>query len=166
VIPRLSATLIEPSVATVLARHELRLEDVFRTHPNDLAQRLGARAIPIEGKRRLAAAGNTLDEELNALTQWMRAIDTGLGRAADVSASKMRYQMNRLRRLAANYQLQTEASMRRHVESIYLNVFPGQHPQERIIGAAAFMARYGDSLIPQLVDQAAQECPGHKAIFL
>jgi len=43
---------------------------------------------------------------------------------------------------------------------------PDQHPQERIIGAVAFLARYGDSLVPQLIKEAAQECPGHKAIFL
>ena len=166
VIPRLSATLVEPAIATVLARHEVQLEDILHSHPDELAQRLGARAIPIEGKRKLASAGNALDEELTGLTQWMHQIDPGLGRSADVSASKMRYQMNRLRRLAANYQLQTEASLRRHIDALYLNLFPDQHPQERIIGAAAFLARYGDGFIPQLVEQAAQECPGHKAIFL
>ena len=166
VIPRLSATLVEPAVATVLARHELSIEDILHSHPDELAQRLGARAIPIEGKRKLASAGNALDEELTSLTQWMHQLDPGLGRSADVSASKMRYQMNRLRRLAANYQLQTEASLRRHIDALYLNLFPDQHPQERIIGAASFLARYGESLIPQLIDQAAQECPGHKAIFL
>ena len=166
VIPRLSATLIEPSVATILARHELALDDILAVHPDELAQRLGARSMPIEGKRKLASAGNALDEELTSLTQWMHALDPGLGRSADVSASKMRYQMNRLRRLAANYQLQTETSLRRHIDALYLNLFPDNHPQERIIGAAAFLARYGDSLVPQLIEQAAQECPGHKAIFL
>jgi bacillithiol synthase len=166
VIPRLSTTLIEPSVATILARHELSLDDILGSHPDDLAQRLGARSMPIEGKRKLAAAGNALDEELTTLTQWMRALDPGLGRSADVSASKMRYQMNRLRRLAANYQLQTEASLRRHIDALYLNLFPDQHPQERIIGAVAYLARYGDSLVPELIEQASQECPGHKAIFL
>jgi bacillithiol synthase len=133
VIPRLSATLVEPTVATVLARHEVSLEDVLSTHPDELAQRLGARAIPIEGKRKLASAGNALDEELTGLTQWMHQIDPSLGR---------------------------------HVDAIYLNLFPDQHPQERIIGAVAFLARYGDLLVPQLIEQAAQECPGHKAIFL
>ncbi len=166
VIPRLSATLIEPTVGTVLARHDLSLTDILASHPDELAQRLGARSMPIEGKRKLASAGNALDEELTSLTQWMHALDPGLGRSADVSASKMRYQMNRLRRLAANYQLQTETSLRRHVDALYLNLFPDNHPQERLIGAAAFLARYGDSLIPQLIEQAAQECPGHKAIFL
>jgi len=166
VIPRLSATLVEPAVETVLASHEISIDEILHSHPDQLAQRLGARAIPIEGKRKLAAAGNALDEELTSLTQWMHQLNPELGRSADVSASKMRYQMNRLRRLAANYQLQTETSLRRHVDALYLNLFPDQHPQERIIGAAAFLARYGDSLIPQLIDQAAQECPGHKAIFL
>jgi hypothetical protein len=49
---------------------------------------------------------------------------------------------------------------------MYLALFPDQHPQERIVGAAAFLARYPDSLIPQLVEYAAQECPGHRAIYL
>ncbi|HEY1810010.1 MAG TPA: bacillithiol biosynthesis cysteine-adding enzyme BshC [Acidobacteriaceae bacterium] len=166
VLPRLSATLIEPAIATVLAQHELSLEDILRTRPDDLAQRLGARAMPIEGKRKLAAAGNALDAELQDLTQWMAALDAGLGRSAEVAASKMRYQMNRLRRLAANHQLQIEGSLRRHVDALYLALFPDQHPQERVVGAAVYLARYGEGLIPQLIEHAAQECPGHRAIYL
>jgi bacillithiol synthase len=166
VLPRLSAALIEPAIATVLAQHELSLDDILHTRPDDLAQRLGARSMPIEGKRKLAAAGNALDAELQEVTQWMTALDAGLGRSAEVAASKMRYQMNRLRRLAANHQLQVEGSLRRHVDALYLALFPDQHPQERIVGAAAYLARYGESLIPQLIEHAAQECPGHRAIYL
>ena len=125
-----------------------------------------ARAIPIEGKRKLASAGNALDEELTALTAYMHSLDPGLGRSSDVSASKMRYQMNRLRRIAANFQLQREASLTRHAQALFLNIFPDQHPQERIVGAAWFLSRY-DTFIPEvLVEHAAQECPGHKALFL
>ena len=43
--------------------------------PEALAQRLGARAMPIEGKRKLAAVGNAMDEELTALTEYMTAMD-------------------------------------------------------------------------------------------
>jgi bacillithiol synthase len=96
----------------------------------------------------------------------MRALDAGLGRSADVAASKMRYQMNRLRRLAANFQLQKEASLGRHVDALYLSLCPDSHPQERAIGAAFFLSRYGESLIDLLVENAAQECPGHKAIYV
>ncbi len=166
VLPRLSATLIEPSIAKVLAQHELTLEDIFKNPPDELAHRLGARAIPIEGKRQLAATGNALDSELEALVAWTQTLDAGLGRSAEVAASKMRYQMNRLRRLTANYQLQHEGSIRRHVDTLFFNLFPDRHPQERTIGGIAYLSRYGSSLVDTLVEQATQECPGHKAIYL
>jgi bacillithiol synthase len=168
VLPRLSATLIEPAIAGLLARYEVSLPDVVeaaRKDPLELAQRLGARAISVVGKRKLAAAGSALDTELSALATYMHSLDPGLGRAADVSSSKMRYQMNRMRRLAANYELRRDESLNRDAGLIALNLFPGRHPQERVFGSAWFLARYDD--LPQLlVDQAGQQCPGHKAIWL
>ena len=166
VLPRLSATLIEPAVAELLAQHELSLTDVISQRPEELAVRLSARAMPVENKRKLAAAGTALDGELETLTAYMRSLDEGLGRSAEVAASKMRYQMNRLRRLSANYQLQRETSLRRHADALALALFPDQHLQERLIGAAWFLSRYGDGLASLLVEHAAQECPGHKAILL
>lgn len=166
VLPRLSATLVEPAIAKVMAQHEVRLEDLIRTSPDALTQRLGARAMPIEGKQKLAAAGNALDAELKTVTEWMARMDAELGKSADVAANKMRYQMNRLRRLAANYQLQKEASLRKHVDALYLNLWPNDHPQERVVGMAAFLAKQGLGLVDQMVELAGQECPGHKVAYL
>ena len=131
--PRFSATLIEPAIGELLRRHELTLERVFGTTEDSLAKLLAARAMPIEGKQRLAAAGNALDAELTALLEWMRGQDAGLGRSGETAASKMRYQMNRLRTLAANFQLQREASLGRHAEAISQALFPNGG----IAGAAA-----------------------------
>lgn len=165
VLPRLSATLIEPALAKILAQHEISLPDIIASQPDELAQLLGERSMPFEGKHKLAAAGNALNEELKSVTEWMERLDTELGKSAEVAASKMRYQMDRLRRLAANHQLQKEASIRKHVDALYLNLFPDNHPQERIIGAVAFLAKYGEQLIPELIELAAQDCPGHRAVF-
>ena len=169
VLPRLSATLIEPAIAGLLARHEVSLPDVIQSalkDPLELAQRLGARAISVTGKRKLAAAGQALDTELSALATYLHSLDPGLGRAADVSSSKMRYQMNRMRRLAANYELRREQTLGRDAGLIALNLFPDRHPQERVLGAAWFLSRYGEGLPELLVEQAGQQCPGHKAIWL
>ncbi|HEY0759206.1 MAG TPA: bacillithiol biosynthesis cysteine-adding enzyme BshC [Acidisarcina sp.] len=166
VSPRLSATLVEAPVAAAMARFGVTLPDFFRLSPDELAQRVGARSIPVEGKQMMARAGNALDEELTALTGWMQALDADLGRSAAVSASKMRYQMNRLRRLAANFQLQRDASLRRHVDALYLALYPDRHPQERVLGGAWFLARYGPGLPLLLVEHASQQCPGHKLIYL
>ena len=165
ILPRLSATLLEPAIATVMANDDVQLPDALTT-PEALAQRLGARAMPIEGKRKLAAVGNALDKELSALQSYLAAMDETLGRSAEVSGSKMLYQMNRLRRMAATFELQKEASIRKHAAAITLNVFPNEHPQERVIGGVWYMARYGEGLIDRLVTVAANQCPSHVVVRL
>ena len=165
-LPRFSATLIEPAIGKLLRKHELELEQVFaEENAASLAQRLAARAMPIETKQRLAAAGNALDAELNALVEWMQSQDKGLGQSAETAAGKMRYQMNRMRTLAANFQLQREATLSRHAESIYQALYPGGVLQERVHGGAYYLARYGLELAETLCAQAAQ-CAGHTALWL
>jgi bacillithiol biosynthesis cysteine-adding enzyme BshC len=165
-LPRFSATLIEPAIGALLRQHELTPERVFAQTPDSLAQLLGARAMPVEGKRKLAAAGTALDAELTQLLEWMRSIDEGLGRSGETAASKMRYQMNRLRRLTANFELQREASLGRHAEAISQALYPGGVLQERVHGAAYYFARYGFELAEELTLQAANACPGHTVMSL
>lgn len=167
ILPRLSATLIEPVVAKVMAQHEVSLPQIWEMKSaEELAQRLGARAMPIETKRKLAEAGKALDEELTLLTEHMAAMNADLGRTAEVSANKMRYQLNRLRTMAANFQLQREASLRKHANALVLNLMPEGHLQERVLAGIWFIARYGEDLPKLLVEHASQECAGHRAIYL
>jgi bacillithiol biosynthesis cysteine-adding enzyme BshC len=164
--PRFSATLVEPAIGELLKKHELTLERVLTENPSSLAQLLAARAMPIEGKQKLAAAGKALDTELTTLSGWMHSLDSGLGRSADTAASKMRYQMNRLRRLAANFQLQREASLGRAAEAICQALYPGGVLQERLHGAAYYLARYGFELNEQITEEASRSCPGHTEMWL
>ncbi|MFC5863906.1 bacillithiol biosynthesis cysteine-adding enzyme BshC [Acidicapsa dinghuensis] len=166
VLPRLSATLVEPAIDQLLAQHELTIETVFGSTEQELAQRLAARAMPVEGKKLLSVAGNALDAELTKLTEYMAAMDEGLGSSAETSARKMRYQMNRLRRMAANFELQKEESLARHAQAITQALYPHRGLQERLIGAAYFLARYGEPLIDKVIEEAAGGCPGHKLIHL
>jgi bacillithiol biosynthesis cysteine-adding enzyme BshC len=167
VLPRLSATLVEPAIARTMAAHEVSLTQILEAKTADaLALRLGARAMPIEGKRKIAAVGQAMDAELTALTEYMSAMSAELGRAAGVSASKMRYQMNRLRRMAANFELQKEASLQKHAAAMMQTLYPEAHLQERLLAGVWFLARYGDGLPALLVENAGQECPGHRIIFL
>jgi bacillithiol biosynthesis cysteine-adding enzyme BshC len=167
ILPRLSATLIDPTIAATMAAHEVSFTQILEAKtPDALALRLGARAMPIEAKRQLAATGNAMDAELTALTTYMAAMSPDLARSAQTAGNKMRYQMNRLRRMAAAFELQKEASLRKHATAILLNLFPEAHLQERLLGGIQFLARYGDTLPTLLIDHAAQECPGHRVLYL
>jgi bacillithiol biosynthesis cysteine-adding enzyme BshC len=165
VLPRLSATLVGPALTEIMARHDVSLPETFTTAA-DLAQRLGARAMPIATKRKLAAVGNAMEAEVSVLTEYLSGMDESLGRAAGVSASKMLYQMNRLRRMAATFELQKEASLRKHADALTLNLFPDGHPQERVVAGVWFVARYGEALIDRLVAESKNLCPGHVVIRL
>jgi len=165
-LPRFSATLIEPAIGELLRKHELTLDRVFAETEASLAQLLAARQIPVEGKRKLAAAGTALDGGLEALLEWTRSLDAGLARSAQTAASKMRYQMNRLRTLTANFQLQREASLGRHAQAISQALYPGGGLQERLHGAAFYLARYGFELAEELTAAAANPTPAHTAIWL
>ncbi len=169
ILPRLSATLIEPAIGAMMAQNEVSLSDAMRS-AEELAQRLAARALPIEAKRRLADAGNALDQALAAAHDTLAALDPSLARSAEVSASKMRYQMDRLRRLAATFELHRESSLRKHAEAMTLHLFPNGQLQERVLAGVWFLAAWesahSDSagLIARLVEEAASQYAGHLAI--
>jgi bacillithiol biosynthesis cysteine-adding enzyme BshC len=165
-LARFSATLIEPAIAKLLRQQGLTLEQVFGESAASLAQLLATRSIPVEGKEKLAAAGTALEAELAPLTGWMGSLDADLGRSAEIAASKMRYQMSRLRRLAANFQLQREAQLGRDAEAISQAIYPGGGLQERLHGAAFYFARYGFELAEEITAQAENPTPGHTALWL
>lgn len=167
VLPRLSATLVDTATAAVEQQHEVSLTQVIAAgNAEELTVRLGARAMPIELKRQLAHAGNALDTELSALTAYMEAINSDLGRAAGVSGSKMRYQMNRLRRMAARFEAERTGALRKQATTLMLNLYPEQHLQERLLAGVLFLARFGDDLPATLIEHAGQECPGHRVLYL
>jgi bacillithiol synthase len=166
ILPRFSATLVEPSIGELLRKHELPVERVFEETPASLAQLLAACAMPVEGKQKLAATGMALDAELTTLLEWMSAMDEGLGRSADTAAGKIRYQMSRLRTLAANFELQRQSTLSRHAETICQALYPEGGLQERVHGAAFYFARYGFELAEELSAQAAAICPGHTVMWL
>ena len=170
ILPRFSATIVEPSIAAVMAKAELTVKDIFEAGTvGELIHRLGARAMPIEGKRRLAAAGNAMDSELVALTSYLASLDESLGRSAAVSANKMRYQMNRLRRMAATFETQKEGSLGKHAAAMVQHLFPDGHPQERVVGGIWFLAQYGDDMgefIDLIVHKASTMCTGHAILMI
>jgi bacillithiol biosynthesis cysteine-adding enzyme BshC len=164
--PRFSATLIEPAVGELLRKHELTLDRIFEENEESLARLLADRAMPPEGRQRLAAAGSALDVELALLLEWMRAQDDGLGKSAETAANKMQYQMGRLRGMAENFQLQREASLRKHAQILSQALFPEGVMQERVHAAAYYFARHGLELAETFCVQAEKTCPGHAALWL
>ena len=166
--PRFFGTLIEPPLPSCCERHELSLEQVFAEDAASLAQRLAARAMPIETKQKLAAAGNALDAELTTLVEWMQVAGQGPGPVGrnrggqdalpDEPAAHPRRQLPVAERGLAHPPCR-DASARRSSRTAIL--------QERRPRRGLLPCRVTDSNWPRPSQPKPQNtCPGHTAIWL
>lgn len=164
ILPRMTATLIQPQVARILNRWKLALPDLW-VRPEALVMRLAAAAIPVAQKRQLSRTGNALDRELQALVDQMQQQTPALGHAARIAGSKMLYQMNRLRRLSARHRLEQETAIAQKAARLSQRLFPKNNLQERELAGVAFLSAAAN--LPQvLVEHAAPSGTPHQAIFL
>lgn len=165
ILPRFSATLVTPRLLRLLKRYELSVTQTW-TSVDDLAMRLGARSMSPDAKQKLQGAGSSLHTELQKLEDYAKQLDEGLGHTAEIAASKIRYQMNRLRRMMAKFELERSERLREHAETMVAYLHPRGGLQERKLSGLQFVAEQGPGLIDRLVKEAADRCPGHKVIEL
>ena len=105
----------------------------------------------------IAPMGTTVDYMLLMCCMVNSVVNTNLGN---------RDNADRLRRLAARYQLEKETSLARHAQAITQALYPEGHLQERAVAGIYFLASQGPQLLDTLVAAASDSCPGHKMLPL
>jgi bacillithiol biosynthesis cysteine-adding enzyme BshC len=165
ILPRLSATLLEPRIQRFLERYRLSPAETFRD-PEHLRVLIAERALPGDVNGSLDAAAQSLDSSLTAIESSLRHLDPTLVEAAERAGSKIRYQLDRLRERAARAQLRRSEETAAHAASLSNALFPQKEPQERVIGAMSFLGRYGTQLLLTLYDAAKTGCPDHQVVCL
>lgn len=161
VLPRFSATLVEPRIERLLQRYGISVADTFQAAEH-LRLLLAERALPADVNASLEAAAQQLEQSLARVFESLSRLDPTLVEAAERAASKMRYQLERLRERAARAQLRRGEELATHAETLISSLYPEKGLQEREIGAISFLARYGTQLLLTLYDAAQTACPDHQ----
>ena len=162
ILPRFSATLIEPKIEKLLQRYDLSFEDLY--HGADaLAEKLAQKTLPPQLDEGFRAALAIVTHTMGGLQESLEKLDPTLVEAADRATSKMRYQVGRLHRRAARATLRRTHILSQHANQIIDALYPEKALQERTVGAVYFVAKYGIELIETLVE-AAGTCPEHRVI--
>jgi bacillithiol synthase len=165
VLPRFSATLVEPRAARLLDRYKVGLPDLF--HGVDATRELlAARTLPAELDAKFTAAFAACDASLPAVTSALDQLDHTLLDAANRAASKMRYQLHRLHRRAARAHLRRTQEIAAHADQLTAMLYPDKTLQERSISGVAFLARHGTELLHQLYAAVELTCPDHQVVRL
>jgi bacillithiol biosynthesis cysteine-adding enzyme BshC len=165
VLPRFSATLIEPKPQALLEKYHLHLNDLFHG-AEPLLEKLADRNLPSEVQAVFEKAQSAIEQSLRDVTEKLRALDISLEEAAERSASKMRYQLYKLRSRAGRAELRRTEILARHATLLSNALFPHKTLQEREIGGVYFLARYGLDLLSELYSSIHPDCVDHQIITL
>jgi bacillithiol synthase len=165
ILPRMSATLIEPRIKRLLGKYEVQLPELFHGECQ-LRDCLAARSLPPELKDNFELARRAIQVNLQRISTSLRMLDPTLVEAAERAASKVRYQVDRLEKRAAQAELRRTEIVARHAAQIENALYPNKSLQEREIASLHFYASHGPELINRLVELAQTRCPEHKVLRL
>lgn len=165
ILPRFSATLVEPRIERLLVKYGLSVTDTFHGE-EALRLKMAENTLPGELNASFESAAASLDESLEQITAALERLDPTLVDAAERAASKIKYQLENLRERAARAQSRRTEIHATHAAAISNSLFPGKELQERVIGGVSFLARYGTELLLTLYDAAQTVCPDHQVIHL
>ncbi len=165
VVSRLSATLIEPRIERLLTKYQVELPELFHGECQ-LRDCIAARLLPPELKQNFDQARQRVEISMQQVSASLQKVDPTLVGAAVRATNKMRYQIERLRKRAAQAELRRNEIITRHAAQIENALYPNKELQEREIAAIYFYAKYGPPLIEQLIQLAQARCPEHKVLVL
>ena len=165
ILPRYSATLIEPKENSFLEKYRLQLPDLF--HGVDaVEEKIAGRILPQDLQTAFERAHSTLEKSIGDLNGALQKLDPTLVEAATGAATKMRYQLDRLQTRAATAQLQREETISRHAARLSHALFPNKALQEREIGGITYVARHGVELLQDLCSMIHTDCHDHQVVVL
>ena len=163
VVPRFSATIVEPRIQRLLERYELKVVDIF-AGLDELRQKLAEHSLPQDLQRAFEVTKQSLEGQLATIKEKLAKLDRTLIDAGDTAASKILYQLDKLHGQAARAELQKQDVVRRHAETLSQALYPEKALQERGIGGIYFVARYGRELLHQLYDSVQTDCHDHQIV--
>jgi bacillithiol synthase len=165
ILPRYSATLVEPKMQRLLEKHGVKLQDVF-DGPEALRQQLAARGLPQDLQAAFNTTSQSLTTNLGAIQEKLERLDRTLVDAAQTAVSKMQHQLEKLQTQVARAEALKGELVGRHGEILSQALYPGKGLQERGIGGLYFLARHGQHLLRQLYDSIQPDCHDHQVVEL
>ena len=165
IIPRFSATLVEPKVQRWLRQYGISVPDTFHG-PEALRQKLASHTLPEGVQQAFDKAQQSVEESFGRLRGALERLDATLVGASETASSKINYQLDRLRQLATAAELRRSEVVGRHAEGLSAALYPEGDLQERTLAGIYFIARHGMELLHGIHDVMRTDCHDHQILEL
>jgi bacillithiol biosynthesis cysteine-adding enzyme BshC len=163
-VPRPSVTLVEPAQVRALEAEGLELWDL-QADPEVVALRWAREAHP-RVEAAFASTREALEREMAQVEEALAALDPTLRAAAESARGRALHQIESLHEKsvrALKKKDQTRADRLRRTRDALL---PGGSFQERGLGVASLVARYGTAVIAEIADRVDLFATGHQILQL
>ncbi len=165
ILPRFSATLVEPKPERILTRYRLGLPDLFQG-PEKVREAIAARSLPPDLQERFSEAYASIERSMTALRESIGRLDSTLIDTADSTRASMSHQIDRLRARVSRAETLRNEVITRHADTLSHALFPHKALQEREVAGVSFVARYGPELLANLYQMIRPDCHDHQVIAL
>jgi bacillithiol synthase len=165
ILPRFSATLIEPKPQALLEKYKLPFAEVF-VGPDGLRQAIGSHLLPPNLQSSFDQATTAVERSMKSVREALAQLDKTLVESAEHAEQKMLYQITNLRSRAARAELRQSEIVGRHAELLSNSLYPHKALQEREVAGVYFLAKYGRELLSGLLESIHPDCLDHQVITL
>lgn len=153
VVPRWSATVVEPSVDRMLGRLGMTIEDVRVPHRAE--RRIGDRAMAPAVRDAIEALRTAVESGIGAISAAASVARLSTPEVVEGGRQQLRQRVDRLERRLRAAAAKSEKDAVRDLAAIRASVHPEGERQERALNFIPFFARYGEPLVDRLRDGAA-----------
>lgn len=165
VLPRFSATIVEPKTQSLLEKNYLNATDTFQG-PDALRGAIGERKLPPNLQSSFEQATAAVERSMKAVREAIAQLDKTLIESAENAEAKMAYQITNLRARASRAELRQSEVIQRHAEALSNALYPEKTLQEREYAGIYFLAKYGTEWMNGVFENIHPDCLNHQIIEL
>lgn len=165
ILPRFSATVVEPKIQALLDKNQLNATDTFQG-PDALRGAIGDRRLPANLQTSFEQATAVVQRSMKAVRDAITQLDKTLIESAEHAEAKMIYQITNLRARASRAELRQSEVIQRHADALSNALYPDKTLQEREYAGIYFLAKYGRDWMKGLLENIHPDCLNHQIIEL
>jgi len=158
IVPRWSATVIEPAVDRMLGRLGMMFDDVKSPHAAE--RRIADRAMPAAVRDSLEELRKSVETRVDAVAESLGSTPLVTKEVIEGARVQLRHRVERLERRIRAAAGRGETAAMNDLAAIRAALMPANTRQERRLNYLPLLARHGDLLIEQLKAGAAIHAGG------
>ncbi len=160
IYPRNSFTLLDSRAIKLLDRFGLHVLDLLDNQEN-VKSRIAAKLVPSELNHEFESLRSSISSSLATMDSKLMSFDSSLQTAAEKSAAKILYQVDKLSQKTARETMRREERAGQNATYLIDLVYPNRRLQERLYSIVPFLAKHGLDLPERLFSQTQLACPDH-----